>query len=471
MASARSVSPGAALLRTSRMFSLPQALPQPHREGSFRQSETATEPYPTRQIISTTSLSRRTGDWGLKRPLPLRTTTKTTIPMIKVNQVDSIESVTDFHPATDHGMSLRKFQEMNIPITVPSNKGGMNMPKKSVFEDDFDFTALGQKSGEQATDDMDMRWKFKGPWLAGLTDGEMQKYLETHVRSRRSEFRKFLKGKLAKEINESAAREAKDKGEEAPAAQEVDASKITDVELTNFLRRLRDDRPRLYKLVSQFLDLAPIGPPAHSADMWKKDYTQAPLTLKVGNPYAKEGPPITHPSAGLSYLRTASYLENNPLYGPQAKRAPVEARVVAPRHGNGARGAKLGVGGFVTNVPGGDSTFNMSRVSADIRHERTPGLERLDPSIKGGAKVWVEPLFATVNSKGQTIVTVGETDNKSPDIAKELAGGEALQIEEKPVQRSTHNWPVRSRGRELGASVIGSSRTYGLKPEDLAFEK
>ncbi|OIW28349.1 hypothetical protein CONLIGDRAFT_373814 [Coniochaeta ligniaria NRRL 30616] len=444
MASARSVSPGAALLRTSRLFSLPPPLPPPHRDDSFKSSDTATEPYPTRQIITTTSLSRRTGDWGLKRPLPLKTTTKSSTPMIKVKQVDSIEAITDFKPAADHGITLRKFQEMNIPITIPSNKGGMNM---------------------------DMRWKFKGPWLAGLTDGELQKYIEKNVRNRRTEFRSFLKTKLAKEMNESAAQKAIDGGEEA-APQELDESKITDVQLTNFLRRLREDRPRLYKLVSQFLDLAPIGPPTHNSDMWKREYTTTPLTITVGNPYAKEGPPITHPSAGLSYLRTASYLENHPFYGPQAKRTPVEARVVAPRHSNGARGAKLGVGGFVTNVPGGDSTFNMSRVSADIRHERTPGLDRLDPSIKGGAKVWVEPLSATVNSKGQTMIVVGETNSKSPAIARELAGGDPIPVDEQPVPAQQHRGSLRQRQRhELGTSVLGSSKTYGLTPDDLAFPK
>lgn len=387
--------------------------------------------------------------------------------MIKVNQVDSIEAVTDFGPASAYGITLRKFQEMNIPITVPSHKGGMNLPRKSVFEDDFDFTAT--PAGEPK-DDMDMRWKFKGPWLAGLTDGELEKYLQKHVRHRRSEFRTFLKAKLATEMNETAAQKAKDSGEEA-APQEVDASKITDVQLTNFLRKLRDDRPRLYKLVSQFLDLAPIGPPTHNSDMWKKEYSTTPLTITVGNPYAKEGPPITHPSAGLSYLRTASYLENHPFYGPQMKHTPVEARVVAPRFSNGARGAKLGVGGFVTNVPGGESTFNMSRVSADIRQERTPGLERLDPSIKGGAKIWVEPLNATVNSRGQTVITVGETDRRAPEIAKEAAGGEAL-VDEKPVQAQQHRAGLWQRQRnELGTSVLGSSKTYGLTPGDLAFEK
>ena len=408
-----------------------------------------------------------TGDWGLKRPLPLKTTTKTTFPMIKVKQVDSIEGVTDFGPATDHGITLRKFQEMNIPITVPNHKGGMNLPRKSVFEDNFDSTATPAGA---AKDDVDMRWKFKGPWLAGLTDGELQRYIKTHVKNRRSEFRSFLKAKLAKEMNETAAQKAKDSGEQAAPA-EMDASKITDEQLTNFLRRLREDRPRLYKMVSQFLDLAPIGPPTHSSDMWKTEYSTTPLTITAGNPYAKEGPPTTHPSAGLSYLRTASYLENHPFYGPQAKHTPVEARVVAPRFSNGARGAKLGVGGFVTNVPGGESTFNMSRVSADIRQVRTPGLERLDPSIKGGAKIWVEPLNATVNSKGQTIITVGETDRKVTEIAKELAGRDAV-VDEPPVQAQHSRASALQRQRHaLGTSVLGSSRTYGLTPGDLVVEK
>jgi hypothetical protein len=391
--------------------------------------------------------------------------------MIKVKQLDSIESVTDFSSGADHGISLRKFQEMNVPITMPGPERQMNLPKKSVFEDDFDFTATPARKDDH---DVDNRWKFKGPWLAGITDGELQKYLEKNVRNRRPEFRLFLKEKLAQEINETAAQKVKEAGDDHTAPPEVHAKAITNQQLPQSLRRLRDDRPRLYRLVSQFLDLAPLAPPTQNKEMWKMSTATAPITITAASPYAQDGPPITHPSAGLSYLRTASVMDNHPFYGPQLHHAAVQARVVAPRQSNGSRGAKLGVGGFVTNAPAGNSTFNMNNVKGYPRESLPPGLERLDPNIWGGAKVWVEPLHATVNSKGQPVLTVTDADGKAQAVAREMAGEEGVFKEAAGREGEGRGMIYRKWKREegggsggLGPSVIGSSSAYGLTTGDL----
>ncbi|KAK1767990.1 mitochondrial ribosomal protein MRP51 [Phialemonium atrogriseum] len=457
MAAARGVSPGGALLRTSRLFSLPAALPYAAADVSAAtnvNSDSATLAFPTHQVITTPNSSRKRGDWGLKRPLPLKSTTKTSTPMLRIKQVDSVEHITDFSSAADHGMSLRKWQDMNIPITVPVANDTMRIPGKSVFEETMDFTAI--KAG-QAGELEDSRWKFSGPWLAGMTDGNFKKYLLKRVRNRRAEFRQFLKERLAADLSERAASRAQEAGEPAPAA--IEAAAITDAQLTEFLRDLRNDRPKLYSMTGRFLDLAPVQPPKEHWQVGKSN------DLKASNPYAQDGPPITHPSAGLSYLRTASYLDNHSLYGPQKSHSHVKARIVAPRSQvAGGRGAKLGVGGFVTDTPAGDTAFSMRNLSQRAR-ELIPGIDSMDPNIEGGAKVYIEPLSAKVNSQGRVTLKVGQARPEAELVAKEMAGEEVIFDEPEPEPAKPSNLRINQAYRripQINRSVTGSAQAYGL---------
>src|SRR3569833_1972425 len=172
MATARVVSPSSALLRSSRLFSLPSQLRPPTSDAleGLSYSKTTTEIYPTLQSIISPESSRRHGDWGFKRPLPKKMIRNSTNPVIRIKSVDSIERVTDFARASDHTLSLQKFQELNLPITVQMDTGRDNfLPGKSVFEEDGDITALvpGLKDGTY-----DNRWRFRGPWLHMLTEGD-----------------------------------------------------------------------------------------------------------------------------------------------------------------------------------------------------------------------------------------------------------------------------------------------------------
>lgn len=380
--------------------------------------------------------------------------------MIRVHEVDSIETVTDFKAAADHGINLRKFQEMNLPVTLPARKNQpMGAIPKSVFEEDFDRTHLKAESEDN------MRWKFKGPWLAGLTDSGLQDYLRK-VRPRRGDFSIFLKKKLVLELNETAAQKALDRGEKPPAP--VAWEDVTREQELNFMRELREDRPRLYNFVSLFLDLAPVVAPGQVvAQSWDSNHPNG-ITVK-SSPYELEGPPRTHPSGGLSYLRTAAFLENHPFYGPQAKKTPVKARVVQPKLAQGNYGgAKLGVGGFVADAPGGASAFNLARSNTWARQAAVQGIDRFDTHTPGGAKVWVEAQSAHVNSNGQVVVKVGEVDKKAQLVAREMAG-EEVDIFAKPEVPAgdeagasrTRDLRMRQR-QQSGKSIFGSSRTYGL---------
>lgn len=471
----RTVSPGGALLRSSRLFSVPKPLPEPSATNlhiSNHKSPTMTRQYPQYQSITSPLSSREKGDWGFKRPLPLKSTMTTSTPLIRVKQVDSIENVTDFASAADHSLSLEKFRELGVAVSIPKGNERGTAPSrsdhsgKSVFEEDMDFTV--SREGRAG----DKRWKFNGPWLARMAEGDFLEYLEKKVRPKRAQFRRLLKDKLAADQTAHQATIAKDQGKPAPPT--IHPSDITEQEFTNYVRSLRSDRATLYGLVSKFLDLAPLGQPVGIIQTFLSTGDNA----AAESPYGKSGPPPSHPSAGISYLRTGSYMENHPVYGPQGRHTPVMSRVVYPR--SGPAPAKLGVGGFVADAPAGDNEFNMRHSRTRISHNKKmlAGIQHLDTNTYGGAKAYVDPQSASIDPSGRVVLQLREADPESQLIAKEYQGREHVYVEQ---QRSAPKQQTRSEadpwrvGRvtdeilgdavpasQEGKDVVGSSSSYGL---------
>lgn len=453
-AASRSVSPGGALLRTSRMFSLPTPIPAPSDDLSNFFSASSTTASPTHQVLTTTSAMRKRGDWGLKRPLPLKKTTKSTHPMVRVIEMDSMEGITDFWAASDHGITLRKFQELNIPVTLPpagaKTWSDLKATPRSAFEEDTDFTAVdaADRAALRAK-----RWKFSGPWLAGMAHGEFSRWLEKTVRPKRSEFRAFLKQKLVEDGHKIAAQDARDKGEPEPVM--ADAASVSEEQLVDYLRKLRENREALFDMVGQFLDLAPIAPPGGST-------SRSPgLTT---NPYAERGPPVTHPSAGLSYLRTSQFMENHPFYGPQKSHPPVEARVVRPKRMNMNMDAKIGIAGFITDRPQGDTRSNQRQNAASPFYQ-------LDPELKGGAKVWMQVDSASVNPRGSIEIVAKDADPIAYIIAQELLGAPEEKTFRPPVRekktptgmgRHGHAEQIRAQFSARPSPQMSSQAGYGL---------
>jgi len=412
------------------MFAVPAPVPAAaNRWANAFGSDSATEKYPTHQVITTLGSSRKRGDWGLKRPLPLKSTTKTTSALLRVKQIDSVEEITDFAPAP-HAAALRRFQELNLPVSIPlmetrdknSLMRRMNMPRRSVFEEDGDFTALDP---EKQVTQLDKRWKFSGPWLAGMTPGEFESWLEKKVRPRRPEFRAFLKAKLAEEMSAEARDRAVDSGETVPAVPSPES--VTEEQLAQYVQKLRSNNVDLYEMVGRFLDLAPLQPPPLSVMTGLIAGSVAEMKIST-NPYAESGPPITHPSAGLSYLRTAMYMDNHPLYGPQKSHPPVEARMLRPRRVGLRNEAKFGVGGFVVDNPLGDTTTNQRRPGGHA-------IERFDPTVEGGVKMFTHPQSASIGADGRTVIEVGEAYETDTMIAQELIGAAKVLGMEMPEQR------------------------------------
>ncbi|KAH0289953.1 hypothetical protein M436DRAFT_70742 [Aureobasidium namibiae CBS 147.97] len=432
-------SPTGRLLRNSRLFSLPPPLPAAPIANStagqiLRTSDTATQPYPTHQAISAPASSRHRGDWGLKRPLPDRAIPKNT-PHIRIKAIDTLEHITDFESAANHTQSLAKWQDMNIPLSLPPNARTSIVAtnyktRPNAFIQDYDNTTLQPHGSEETTftaeralrersrgDAVQARWKTQGPHLTSMTEEEFDRYLMNLVRQHKSEFRKFLEA--VKMDKKRKHQEALMRDHADPNTFELELqlrSRMDKGELDQWIKELRDDHhdlsSELSTLVREFFDLPAFPPAARQSSA-----LGLANEISVGTK-TDAGPPSTHPSAGLSYLLTNAIVNNHPKYGPQSDREPVEARVLRTSEGNRSRDTKanVGLGGFVTSIqPGTQPGQSRFKDTARAPKEAAP-LHRLDLSLTGGNKVWLQPRSAYVDEEGRIRIDVGEASPQQVDI-------------------------------------------------------
>jgi len=407
------ISPTANILRNSRLFSLPPPLPRPLNDllghaQSNKQSDTATLPYPVQQAIATPLSSLSRGDWGLKRPLPLRSTTKTSTPIFRINALDTLEHITDFESAADLSLTVQKFLDLNLPITTNSAslfRDRASVPR-SVFEQELDNT--DPKPTKKADSGPSVRWKYKGPWLAGMTQGDFNTFVKRELSSRKNEFRDYLRAHYTELVNKEWRRKQREQGHDWPDVM----TRASWEEVAKYIKSLRSDwalYSELTKLISAFLDLP--GMPIENA-----------ANFKDLNKASEKAPPTTHPSAGLTYLRTDAFLSNNPILGPQARPSPVEGRVLS-----GAKvkdfypqsTGKLGVAGVVTNDPP-DKGSSRQRTTLDIPDneftKRDVQGKTIGLGVPGGTRLWVEPVRASIDSRGRVDLLVAHADKTAVGV-------------------------------------------------------
>src|SRR5271170_3753533 len=433
------LSPAATLLRNSKLFALPPSIPLPPARASSEPgafSDTATTPWPVRAAIETPALSQIKGDWGLKRPLPLKSTTKSGTPVLRIQRgIDTSEHIADFESAADHVLTLQKWQTLNLPVTLPKLAARTNDERqaRSVFNSyndnthavptfapsneehtrlwpDLDPAELGsrlppslQESNRQARESQKVeeeekrqrfphfspekptsqqrqyRWRYEGPWLAGMTGMEFDSYLDRVVRGRREEFREKVKAHMIAEKERARKEKAIAEGLHDGEVDSEDTllEPPTDQDVKEYIRCLRS-RPGLFgTLITDFLDL-PEGPRDSRPVLWENGRTTAASIV-----YKDVGPPKSHPSAGLSYLRTRTFSDNDPVFGPQHGHAPVVGRVLKTKRFVTASNLDsvtptLGVAGFVT-----------PSASTEGLHNKT-SFEELAPK-KGSRKTVVVP--------------------------------------------------------------------------------
>ncbi|KAL4927618.1 mitochondrial 37S ribosomal protein bS1m [Aspergillus undulatus] len=423
------LSPTANLLRKSRLFALPQAL-DPFENPTTRMhadSDSATLPHPIRASVVTPASSLSRGDWGLKRPLPAKSTSlKSSRPVVRINELDTFEHVTDFDSAADHTVTLEKFQELHMPISLPAKvnySSSIIPPHQSPFEKNFDNIALGHTGNDPDA----KQFRHTGPWLGGLTEAEFVSYLKK-VQKDKPELMQKLRGRFFEKRAAEKRKQAQDNGEDLD-----NLPSVTEQEFQTYLKALRADPFSLGPVVFELLDLpsAPMVP----NDRISKSYYQSPPTKMPAIEYAALGPPTTHPSAGLSYTRTHTALYNHPKFGPLTHRRPVEARILRPRgRFNGKVGKAIaGVGGIAI-----EDVHAMS-----FADPRAPaGMNQFDGSITGGAKYHVSPVRASINTTGR----ISLSSYRASDASKAAFG---IQEKEPTTFRKLSYDVMRSSQRSV----------------------
>jgi hypothetical protein len=435
------LSTAATLLRNSRLFALPTPIQAANPLTSAKPqgwSDSATSAYPTHAAIQTLDSSRSRGDWGVKRPLPLRSTTRSGNPIIRINGVDTIDHITDYSSASAHTITLEKWQSLNPVIKVPHARFTLfEDPDKedkgpSVFEKWVDNTQ-DRKDYNPAVENVTpghepKRWVFSGPWIAGQRDYEFTTYLEKKVRPRKAEFRQFVRERFIQQELYNQRRISQERGDESSP------QKITPAQFRTHLKSLRNDPQLLGRLIHQFLDLPPsprVEVSDYSAIKDKDRYetTSGNIgTIPASTPYyATHGPPITHPSAGFSYLRTRAHTPNHPLLGPQLNAPPIEARILQSK----SRDSSAAYGRAIVGVAGLTSHWS-AKFSGGSNSKTDVGIEKFDPDVPGGSKIWVNTSHVKVDSQGKLLFHVSRADQDA--VAIQTAGKQVEVVPEPEVK-------------------------------------
>ena len=474
-------SPTARLLRSSRLFSLPPQLPKPSLDKEtpggdaslIRGSDSATLPYPVNQAIATPQSSQARGDWGLKRPLPLRTTAKSSNAALRITNIDSIEHITDFESAADHTKTLEKWQEIGLPVTQHARRQTVSDARSgyplSVFESEIDNTSKPPDRG-LASSQVHQRWKFEGPSIPGMSDGAFSKYVTTVGKHKKSQFLRYLREHIRRAEVKAERSRMVDEGQDLPTDFQ-DTYTISEEFFQDKLKRMRDDmtdrngkiklNSELSKRMREFFDF-PHFPEETASTLWSR--TTEDTTHKA--------PAKTHPSAGFSYLRTQAHIPNHPLLGPQRTKPVVRIRLLRAQNNMDDRAGSLGVAGVVVKTNQDPHSF---------------GLER-DFNVHGGPKAWatIERLSIDTEGRIETAVTPPDPDAvdikegrlpqrvEQPDLPyKKLTGAQPLDVSLKgPRGRSGYynrmgdNNPVNHTGDNDSVDHVKRLLTEHLWTQD-----
>jgi len=437
-------SPTARILRSSRLFCLPPHLPQatieiPAYQGKVLHSDSATLPYPTVQAIASPAASRSRGDWGLKRPLPTKIN-RTSTPHVRIHKLDTLEHITDFDSAADHTVTLRKWQEMNIQMVEREKdtpgRGSYKIALPSAFDRDTDNTTSSRQISQNQTPierlplsvdkamknrelqsklkssgDGYVRWKTDGPYLPIMSQISFDNYVRKVVEQPKTqqEFRKFVLDEWReKKKTEARKKMTNERGFDPDDEQDIKAlekeAEIRDpeAETDQYLLSLRDRHSNLSselsRLIQTFFDLPRY--PSSSGN-----YPSVGI----------DGPSPIHASAGLSYIRSNAYMNNNPTHGPQMMHEPIQVRLLKPKASlrGGSKDALVGVGGVV-------AAFKSEQAYESSNKTKSIGsVQNWDFDIPGGSKIWAEPRTAYIDEHGRIRLTVVEPQKETLTVRKD----------------------------------------------------
>ncbi|KAF3230511.1 hypothetical protein TWF191_009430 [Orbilia oligospora] len=153
------------------------AMPQPLAH-TLSDSQLFRAPYPTHQAITTPESSRARGDWGLKRSMPRKVEST----YIKYNDIDTIEHMTKIESAHDTVMTLKKWQEMDIPLQLRDQRARS-------FTSAFYFENTPPPEGQP--DSIQPIWGYRKKFVQHMTPGQLKNYAIKKLVPRRKEFEAF----------------------------------------------------------------------------------------------------------------------------------------------------------------------------------------------------------------------------------------------------------------------------------------
>jgi hypothetical protein len=326
---------------------------------------------------------------------------------------DTIEHITDFDSAQDHVQTLLKWQEMGVAMSISGKRttdpsrateGGQGVFErmtdstrrnkfkpyqiKAAKEEDMDKPWLEKAKEQEQKFVNGKRWKHQGPWLASMDAKAFTKYATRILEQRREDFQKYFRDYIHKKVIRSRLETARNAGIDPDSIDSSLSSEDLRIHYRLFRQDLAGSEVVQSELISQiiipFLDHPPVGVDANSH--MAENYSG---TLGHG-----AEPLSTHPSAGLSYLRSNTHVYNHPLLGPQRFHAPLPARVLVPSQmkTRGRGRAVLGVAGVAAEDE--DSTTMASY------NDRNP-VAHLDTETEGGKKIWVSPVRASIAPDGK----------------------------------------------------------------------
>lgn len=412
----KAASPTAQLLRSSRLFSIPEPLPRPNMMRKNRDSPNATLPYPIHQAIDTQLSSLSRGDFGLKRPLPTRKLGNTSNPVIRVVELDTIEQLTDYEFAADHTQTLKKIQELNIAVDYsarPANATSGARRQLSAFDESVDNTSRQTQSSSlepaSSLKPTTTRWKYSNSEFMSQSEAQFQHFLKQRHEVKVGDTYQPLKGKALRQAFENYVREryfksklAREKAKARDEGRDLDEANFTVPKeeyealfATNRASLRREENfkdSQLATYIVDFLDLPPLGDKLAEN---KSHMEHSGTKLSINRPRT------THPSAGVSYLRSSATVYNHPLLGPQDKGIPVPGRILRQKNMTGYGKPTMGVAGIVANDL--DSVQYISGV-------------KVNANTPTGQKEWTHPVDMHVNRDGRLTLRVAVPDPAAASV-------------------------------------------------------
>lgn len=401
MSAAKRLSPAASLLRHSRLMAMPAPVPSP---PSYFVTNPDVSPHPVVQSITTPPSSHSRGNWGLKRDLP----TKTKYPFLRYTALDTLEHFTTYESAADDVLTLKKWQEMDVPILKgPAIDHTLASHSYALRETVFD--------GIPGEDTETYKWRYDGPYLPDMPAGEFKRYVTDKIKPRREEFIAYVTAHRQTWTEEGGSfgdtlearpplQRSRAEGERHPSGppqqqqqqqpepqQEQKPLEPVDI------RALRADSYLLRSLVMRFLDL-----PFYSR------------------------PHRTHPSGGLYYTRSGAHVRNDPVDGPGPG-----AKVVSGRNMNhqSSTGALVGIGGIVAKATDAGRLEDTARVYNNRYQVKkyVPGTAKLDAlgrillDVDSAGDGTTQGAYGGFRSLGYA--SRGLTGESAADLLKNMGGG------------------------------------------------